>query len=141
MLEMVLQESKATILIGDFKCNKFNPDSHAGRLNLVTTEFGFSQMITNPTGVTQNTETLIDLLFNTKQDMIETFGCSEVGMSVHVMIYGMLDTTIGKEKQKQHVRKVRDFRKCNQEKLINSLRNAPWGVMESLEDLDSQWEF
>ena len=37
------------------------------------------------------------------------------------MIYGMLDTTIGKEKQKQHVRKVKDFHKCNQEELIDSL--------------------
>ena len=48
MLERVLQEQMMVLLMGDFNCDMLNPEYRAERLAMVTTEYGFEQMIDGP---------------------------------------------------------------------------------------------
>ena len=36
---------------------------------------------------------------------------------------------------------VRSFRGCDLDRLVEDLSTAPWHVMDTLEDMDSQWEY
>ena len=66
-------------------------------------------------------------------------GCEELGLSDHCLIYGRLKTIM---ESKQHVyRDVRCLGKCDVDRLNADLDTAPWQVMDSLDDVDSQWDF
>ena len=45
------------------------------------------------------------------------------------------------EKVKQCLREVRVLGNCDVKKLVADLKVAPRSVMETLDDMDSQWEF
>ena len=139
MLEKVVQEQMTVVMMGDFNCNMLNPDSHTSKLGMVMSEYGMEQMIHGPTRVTQTSKTLIDLLFCTNSDEIVYSGRKELGLSDHDMIYGILNGKV--EEVKQCLREVRVLGNCDVEKLVADLKVAPWSVMETLDDMDSQWEF
>ncbi len=134
-----IQENMTVVMIGDFNCNMMNPDHQAVKLSRVMSEYGFAQMVSGPTRVTEKTETQIDLLFTTSPDSVVHSGCRELGLSDHHMIYGILNEYV--VRQTQCWRTVRAMGKCDVDKLVEDLISAPWTVMETLEDVDSQWEF
>ena len=107
MLERVVQE-KLDVLLGDLNCNLLKADHWAVRLGMVVSEYGFTQMVSGPTRVTQSSKTQIDLLFVTNPDVVKSCGCRELGLSDHNMIYGVLTESI--VRQNQCLRQVRCFR-------------------------------
>ena len=56
-------------------------------------------MVNGPVRATNATESLIDLLFTTDSDLIVHFGHSELGLSDHNLIYGILSQGVIKQKQ------------------------------------------
>ncbi len=54
-------ENKECILLGDFNCNFY--DNNTDNLKVYATLYGFDQMISSPTRVTNQSHTVIDLVF------------------------------------------------------------------------------
>lgn len=90
MVERAVEEKINVIMMGDFNCNMLCPDSKAVRLAMVMSEYGLVQMINGPTRVTESSETQIDLLFTTDQDLLDRVGCEEPALSDHSLIFGVL---------------------------------------------------
>ena len=106
---------------------------------MIIAEYGLAQLIREPTRVTENSSTLIDLLSSSEVDVFQYVGCEELGLSDHCLIYGRLKTIM---ESKQHVYwDVRCLGKCDVDRLNADLDTAPWQVMDSLDDVDSQWDF
>ena len=69
-----------TISIGDFnaKCaswySKDNSTTEGSKLRLLTSQFGLNQIINEPTHITKNFSTCIDLLFTSQNNLIIKFG-------------------------------------------------------------------
>ena len=62
MLERVVQEKLDVVVkLGDLNCNLLKPDHRAVRLGMVVSEYGFTQMVSGLTRVTQSSKTQIDL--------------------------------------------------------------------------------
>ena len=75
-------------LLGDFNCNIIsNTDNNTRLLNEVADIYGLDQLITEPTLITQNTSTLIDVVFNNRPDRIVCSGVKHVGISDHSLVY------------------------------------------------------
>ena len=69
-----------TILIGDFnaKCaswySKDNSTTESSKLRLLTSQFGLNQIINEPTHITKNSSTCIDLLFTSQINLVNESG-------------------------------------------------------------------
>ena len=75
--------------------------------------------------------------------LVQVMNCptrvTEVALSDHGLIYGILATSVQKKQQCLHF--VRCLRKCDIEALLADLDTASWSVMDSFEDIDSRWEY
>ena len=61
MFEVTTQEGKEMVDMGDFNCNVLHPDSYTQELMLAADVCNLKQLITTPTCITSNSESLIDL--------------------------------------------------------------------------------
>ena len=68
MFEVATQEGKEMVVMGDFNCNVLHPDSCTQELMLAVDVCNLKQLITTPTHITSNSESLIDLLLVTHSD-------------------------------------------------------------------------
>ena len=89
MVERAVEEILPVIMMGDFNCNMLCPDLKAVRLAMVMPEYGLVQMINGATRVTESSETQIDLLFTTDQDLLDRVGCEEPALSDHSTNYSL----------------------------------------------------
>ena len=136
---MATQEGKEMVVVGDFNCNVLHPDSCTEELMPAADVCNLKQLITTPTHITSNSESLIDLLLVTHPDRFPQVGCLEVTDSDHLMIFGVYSEAV---KVVSHgVKKVRSFKKCDGEKLCCELLEAPWLVMDSFDTIDEKWEY
>ena len=78
-------------MIGDFNCDwtgvksdKVKPQTN--KLHEITQTYQFEQMIDQPTRVTTNSETIIDLAFTNKPELIIHSGVIHIGISDHSLI-------------------------------------------------------
>ena len=60
-------------------------------------------------------------------------------MSDHSLINGQLSCKI--ERKKHAIWTVRCLGRCDVDSLVADLDSAPWNVMDSLENMDSQWAY
>ena len=76
------------ICIGNFNCDWFKQgtQSHVDKLKDVMELYQFEQQIKEPTRVTENTSTLIDLAFTNKAEIIVGVQVHHVGISDHSLI-------------------------------------------------------
>ena len=139
MFEAVTQEGKEVVIMGDFNLNMLSPNSSALLLQTSAIECGLKQMITEPTRVTNNSNSLIDLLFVSHPDTFTKAGCLDVLDSDHLMNYGVYCTE--RSQQTPRVKSVRTFKQCNTGKLIEDMEEAPWSVMDTLESIDDMWDY
>ena len=89
MLDRVAQEQKEVVLMGDFNCDMLKPQPSVATREFFTSteELNLSQLITNPTRVTNHSASLIDLLFTTNPNIFLPLGPSSVTGSDHQIIY------------------------------------------------------
>ena len=95
-------------------------------------------MVNKPTRSTQNSASLIDLLFTSVPELFIMTGCKEVGVSDHEMIYGELKCKVDPKKAK--VKLVRCLAKCDCQKLMESMKMVPWSILDTMDDVDGYWD-
>ena len=78
------------IFLGDFNINQLTPDKpdHKFLKNNVIEPLSLVQLIKEPTRITNNTCTLIDLILVNSPDKVKTSGCADMpGLSDHHIVY------------------------------------------------------
>ena len=88
ILQKLDAENVEVICISDFNCDWFKQgtQSHVDKLKDVMELYQFEQQIKEPTRVTENTSTLIDLAFTNKAEIIVRAQVHHVGISDHSLI-------------------------------------------------------
>ena len=83
------QENKEVIILGDFNCDLLSStiSNHTRKFLDLIEVFQFDQAITQPTRITQNSETLIDVALTNCSENIMNSGVVHVGISDHSLIY------------------------------------------------------
>ena len=81
----------------------------------MTTEQTLTQMISNSTRVTENSSSLIDLVFSSYVSRFESVGYLEVALSDHHLVHGI---RAEKVQIKHNVREIQNFTKCDHEELL-----------------------
>ena len=115
------------------------PVNHLGEHLLLAMEgFMLTQLIKDPTRITQSSSSLIDVIFTTSPDKFESCGALPFTGSDHLMIYGVLKERVFYPPQYVS---LRSFRRCNTEDLLTDLKEAPWSVMDIYDDIDDKWMY
>ena len=82
------------IITGDFSINQLNPTSNR-KINSLCNQFNLFQLIEEPTHYTENSSSLIDLLFVANKESVLTYGvgepCLDNNIRYHCPIFGVFN--------------------------------------------------
>ena len=140
VLEQAASERKELMIMGDLNCNILAPNATTKHLTAIMEEHQLSQLISKPTRVTNQSQTLndIDLCF-VSAPMCYTSGVTPLAGSDHMLIYASRSART--RRPTQPVKEIRSFKKCNVDTLLTDLQEAPWGVMDVFDSMDDKWDY
>ena len=128
--------------MGDLNCNLSlevisNNSSH---LLKIIDIYGLTQLITEPTRVTQFSSTLIDLCLTNSPDKISKSGVINIGISDHSAIYLTRKVThLGSNMHKNvEVRQLNNF---NEAEFLRDLRLIDWNRDTTHNNRNKMWDF
>ena len=93
LFETVTEMSKDVFILGDFNCDMLNPDkpSNQGRdLMDIMDIFAFENLISGATRITDNSQTLLDLVLTNSKLRVLQAGVSNPHVSDHALVYAIL---------------------------------------------------
>ena len=76
-------ENKEIVLLGDFNCNMARPDTMTQELQSILKTYGLTQIVKEPTRVTEESSTLIDIIATTHRQYIQAPRVMKNSLSDH----------------------------------------------------------
>ena len=121
--------------MGDLNCNLLsevvsNNSSHL--LNIIDI-YGLTQLITEPTLVTQYSSTLIDLCLTNSSDKISKSVVIHIGISDHSAVY--------LTRKVPHLRSNMQLKNFNEAEFLRDLRMIDWNRVTTHNNPNEMWEF
>ena len=126
-------------LLGDFNVD-FMPDVNANNTNKlkdIFSTFGLEQLITEPTRVTANSSTLIDLCVTNTATKIVNSGVLHLGISDHSLIYMTYKTK--HERSGKRIIEIRSMKKFRKEQYLWDLEKQNWTDINLGNDPNTMW--
>ena len=135
-------ENLELYLMGDLNCNLLsevvsNNSSHL--LNIIDI-YGLTQLVTEPTRVTQYSSTLIDLCLTNSPDKISQSGVIDIGIIDHSAIY--LKRKVSHLRSNVHKTvEVRQLKNFNEAEFLRDLRMIDWNRVTTHNNSNEMWYF
>ena len=97
-IDMIDAENLELYLLGDLNCNLLSdtPSTNTSELLNIFTTYNLNQLITEPTRVTNNSQTLIDLCVTNTPDKVRASRVLSIGISDHSLVYLVRKSTCSK---------------------------------------------
>ena len=99
--------------------------------------YGLSQLITEPTRVTQDSKTLIDLCITNSPEKITNSGVIHLGISDHSLVFLSRKTQYCRTGPR--VIETRQFKHFNRGKFLSDLNQLPWANVDLYSDPNEMW--
>lgn len=131
-----LNYSCPILLSGDFNCNILTTGSMVSSYHELCQMYGFSHKNRKPTRVTLSTKTCIDHLLVSDDDIVSKCD-TYVSCSDHFAVVSELNLRNMKTPSPKYVM-ARSMKSINQNEFISDLQQAPWGLMDTFEDVNDQ---
>ena len=133
-------EDKEIILMEDLNCDlkkKPLPDHHTGKLLSLCSLYELTQVISEPTRVTESTCTLIDPILTNTPEHILSSGAIPTGISDDNLVYAICK--FKPPKFKPTFKEVRDFKHFSETQFRNDLLQVPWVSILWCDDPNQCW--
>ena len=142
LIEKLDSENKEIILIGDFNCDWTGVKSgtmkpQTNKLHEITEAFQFEQMIDKPTRITDHSETIIDLVFTNKPELVTNFGVIHIGISDHSLIF--LQRKISVPRCEPKLINKRNFKHYNVDAFRSDLAACLANLTSTIQDPNDMW--
>ncbi|XP_035700622.1 uncharacterized protein LOC118433119 [Folsomia candida] len=124
-------------MIGDFNIDQLKSES--SEFKSAIRRQTCKQLITQPTRVTTDSKSLIDLIVTNRVDLNKNRGIIHDVIADHEIIYTIRKT----QKHKRCPRKavtIRSFKDTNEEKLNDMVKTAPWWILDFQSDMNLKCE-
>ena len=133
-------ENKEFYLLGDLNCNLLpeHLDSNSSQLLNIMEIYGLSQLINEPTRITQNSRTLIDLCLTNSPGKVSRSGVVQVGISDHSLVY----MTRKSRQMRSGIHKtsvIRNFKHFNSADFLHDLKQLQWNDVSIHKDPNEMW--
>jgi hypothetical protein len=127
------------IVIGDLNCDYLKPDSMTIELKSLLNKNNLTQLIKEPTRITENSQTLIDLIITNKPQLNTINGVLREVIADHDMIY-----TVRKKQRTSKCPiksiKIRSFKNINTELLNKRILDSPWWIFDYCHSVKNKYE-
>ena len=133
--ESALNEGKEIILFGDFNKDLLNPNANREWL-ILTESLGLSQLVTQPTRVTNNTSTMIDHIYSTHEENLSKVDVCKIGISDHFAVFCNRKLNSNYKRNSHKSITYRSFRHFSEADFLNDLYVMPWGNIENYSNID-----
>lgn len=133
-------QKQSVILMGDLNMDRLRPNEREGKILIDMEEVNNMQcMISEPTRITPNSQTLLDVIMTTSPELFRKCGTYEPGMSDHCLVYGVMTEKICKHKSK--IITFRNVKNIDQKQLNQDLLVAPWHVADIFNGIDDKNDY
>ena len=123
-------QNKELILTGDLNCDLSLSilQSHSRRVMDILELFQMKQVIADPTRITSNTTSLLDIIATNRLDKVKESGVIHLGISDHSLVYVSLKVSVPRDKPK--IVESRNLKNYNinhfNSHISHLLRNSSW---------------
>ena len=115
------------ILLGDLNYNYVSNQSlMTSPLYQLETMYGMTQLVCEPTRVTVNTATLLDVIFSTNYHSHSVTGVYKIGLSDHYMVYKIYLMTTVTQIRPEKVIRFRNYRNFSIESFRNDILSSEY---------------
>ena len=127
-------------LLGDLNCNMLDSSSHVTkRLTSLMEMYQFSQIITQPTRLTQTTASLLDVCITSNSENVVSEDVVPLGISDHNLIYVV--RRAGPKAGPHKSIEILNFKHFNCNSFHDDLYNQPWAwdYIDQESNIDRKW--
>ena len=141
IVDIIDAENSEFYLLGDLNCNLLSdtPKTNTSDLLNILAIYNMTPLITEPTRITNTTQSLIDLCVTNTHDKIRASGVLSIGISDHSLVYLIRKSSYDKLIVNTFVQK-RNYKNFNEAAYLSDLRNLNWDEFCSLNSPDRMWD-
>ena len=134
LISNILFENKEFIMMGDVNANLLSKplENDAKHMKNIYDSNNLTQLITEPTGTTDNTKTLIDHAVTNRPSQIVDSGVIPCGISHHDSIYVLRKSRLAKIKKEHKVVNIRNFKRFTTSDFVHELEGLPFDLIKDL---------
>ena len=127
--------NKPIFILGDLNCNMLNAnDPLFQALTTFCLAFNLSQLVHQPTRVTETSKSLLDILLVSNKNLVIETKVIPVSISDHDLIYATLK--LKKERSKPVYVPVRSFKHYDTEAFLKDMFQVPWPVIDTFDNVE-----
>lgn len=135
LIENASQEGKEIILLGDFNKNLLADKMDMDWQNL-TLSLGLSQMVSEPTRVTPDSQTLIDHIYTSSEETISSVKVRKLTLSDHYAIFGNRKIYSFIRKHSHQTITYRSVKNFDETAFVRDLIHVPWEILDTFDDVN-----
>lgn len=136
-LTSAMPMNKPIYILGDLNCNLLNSSDPASQVLVnFCTSFNLSQMITQPTRVTESSATLIDVILTSHENLIIDTKVIPSSISDHDLICAILK--LKRQRPKPVYITTRTFKNYQQDDFLRDISMVPWCIVDCFDDIDDR---
>ena len=137
-----MSENISCAIFGDFNCNFMSDkrDINADKLHFLFELYGLKQLVNLLTRITQNTCSIIDLVFVTDPELYSETGVFKASISDHYLVYTVRGFNNNQKSAKGKSSKFRSFKNLVVNDFLLDLQRIPWRSCINCNDIDRAWE-
>ena len=134
-IDNVLQECKEIILLGDFNKNLL-PGTANNEWENFMLSLGLSQMISEPTRVTNSSSTLIDHIYTSYEENISSVRVCKLTINENYAVFGNRKIKFSINKTSHQMTTYRSFIDFDENAFVNDLHQIPWEIVDTFDDVN-----
>ena len=132
-LDVAMEQNLDLIVMGDFNQNMTAKDN-PNRLDRILCKFDLKNLITEPTRITDTSQTCIDLILTNHTSIIENTDILPPFCSDHCTVTA--DLTFKTYKEKAYKTKFWKYEQADQEAITNKMNSTDWSFIQNLNNID-----
>ncbi|CAH1245976.1 ANTXR1 [Branchiostoma lanceolatum] len=140
-LEKASDTNLEVTIMGDLNCNLLQDKGPSEDLTFLCDLHDLTNLITEPTRVTENSSTLLDVILTSNPSKYSKSGVFKCGLSDHHLIYTYRGLKQPKPPPKWITARI--FKRFDEEQFKKDLARVPWStvaVFDSVQDMWSAWK-
>ena len=132
-----LSLNKDIYILGDLNCNVLDAGDQGGRtFSNFCTAYNLTQVINEPTRITQSSKFLIDIILVSNKNVVEESKVLPVSISDHDLVYVTLN--VKKTRPKPIYITTLSFKHYNRDAFNRDISMAPWSVIDNFDDVENK---
>ena len=141
LIQLIDNENKEVYILGDLNINLLEPNLSTGKkLQEIMELYQLTQIINDPTRITEYTKSLIDVCITSSPEKIISTGVIHLGISDHSLIYAIRKLNYVPKTGSRNQIEYRNFKQFNAESFLNDLYILPWSELDNKQNVDEMWE-